>query len=208
MYREVQQDFIHAKAGVTVGRICSIIDLGMQYSERFDKTSHQIFIEFEIEELHEGKPLVIGSFFTTKFTKKSNLYKLIQACFAKAIPQAAQASFDFKLLLGRAVQITIESKEGSEATYSKITDYAYVRDPSTVAEVVRPYVYFDLDEPNWQVYHGLSTWMKDRINVPEKLRNYIQPSNFPENREPAQQPPAQPDYATKDEIPHDPTIPF
>ena len=54
MQREISDEFVHASAGITVGRICSIIDLGEQYSERFDKTQHQIFIEFQIEEKHDG----------------------------------------------------------------------------------------------------------------------------------------------------------
>ena len=211
MYRDVNDEFVHASAGVTVGRICSIIDLGMQYSERYDKTQHQVFIEFEIEEQHDGKPLVIGAFFTTKFSKKSNLYKLIHAAFGKAIPRQAQANFDFTVLLTRPVQLTIESKQGAETEYSKIVDYAFVRDPQTVPELTRATQYFDMDAPDWTVYHNLTSWMKDRIEVPEKLRQYCQPANYPENRDQPQQPeqpPAPAHHEPTQDIQPDSTIPF
>ena len=128
---------------------------------------------------------------------------MIQAAFGKALPRQAQATFDFQSLLNRPVQLTIEIKQGAETEYSKVVDYAYVRNPETVEPLTREVIYFDMEAPDWTAYHNLSTWMKDRINIPEKLKKYLQPSNYPENREPqpAPAPEPEPDGIPQDDIP-------
>lgn len=154
--------------GVWDARVRGIIDLGIQESPLYGK-KHQIWISFETEQIDDyGKGKTIGSFFSLSLNDKSNLSKLILGIFGKYVPADKKADFDFRCLLDQPVQITVveEPRKDGSGTKLKISSYGYIKNNrDTVAPLSRDTEFFDLDDPDWDLYESLGDWLKGQINL-------------------------------------------
>jgi hypothetical protein len=105
-----------APEGVHAARCVRILDLGTQFSERFQTSARKVQLSFElVNETHvfneeEGEqPFVLHRKYTASLNKRASLAKDIQAWTGKKLDKNAE--FDLDELLGQACQVQVTHDE-------------------------------------------------------------------------------------------------
>uniref|UniRef100_A0A6M3LET5 Uncharacterized protein n=1 Tax=viral metagenome TaxID=1070528 RepID=A0A6M3LET5_9ZZZZ len=111
--------------------ICySVYDLGHQYSEQFDKSSHKCVIIWElpderiqIEKDGETKdlPKITSKQYTLSLHEKANLRKDLESWRGKVFTEAELAGFDIHNLIGINCMLQIIHKQRDGKTYANIS---------------------------------------------------------------------------------------
>lgn len=153
-----------------------LVDLGMQFSEKYDKVQRRISLGWEVvgetvEINGEAVPRVIRKEYTTSLHEKSSLRKDLQAWRGRAFTAEELGGFDLKNILGAPCMIQIihvTSADGSK-TYDNIA--AIMALPKgTKAESTLPSLYFDLEEPETMgLYEMLPKYLRERIAKAENF---------------------------------------
>ncbi len=163
----------NAPAGPHVARLISIIDLGTQegsYEGKPTQRRQNLFVWEIPDELREdGKPHTIGKFYTQSVNEKSNLGKDLTSWLGKAPvpPKTAEESVKFtndviKPLLGKGCQIVVI--ENADTGKVKVSSVIGLPKGTTLPkESAYPYVFFDLDAYDEEVFDNLTEWQKNTI---------------------------------------------
>jgi hypothetical protein len=115
--------------GVYTAVCYSVIDVGQQYSEKYDKLAHKVIISWEIPELRidverKGKrvnlPRAISKRYTVSLGEKAILRKDLEAWRAKAFTDADLKGFDLKNLLGAACQLQVIHARNDGKTFANV----------------------------------------------------------------------------------------
>lgn len=179
-------DSLPLEPGIWAARVRGIIDLGWHETPQYG-LKHQVWITFETEQVDEyGKGKTLGSYFSLTLNNKSNLSALILGVFGKYVPEEKKATFDFRCLLNKPVQLTVieEPKKNGEGTKLKISSYGYIKhNRDEIAPLTRGTEFFDLDEPDWDIYEGLGDWLKKQINTKKPNDDEPEKESTPEPQE-------------------------
>ena len=163
--------------GVHVATCYSVVDLGMQYSEKFAKSSRKILITFEIPDeiiTIEGKDLPRASSkeYTLSLSEKSTLRKDLQAWRGKAFTEQELEGFDLVNLIGKGCQVQIIHKQKTSGTYSEIASIMGLPKGVKVGETVNEHIYFDLENPeSLNLLGKIPQWVQDKIKKSETYQN-------------------------------------
>ena len=110
--------------GVHVAVCYGLYDLGTHYSQKWEKSSRQVLVCWEIpaercEIQGEDLPRAISKKVTLSLHPKSGLYKLLVAWRGKPFTQAELSGFDLKNVLGAACQLQVlhYDKDGEQKHY-------------------------------------------------------------------------------------------
>lgn len=140
-----------------------IIDIGTQYSEKFNKYSRQVIIgwelpeergEFEKDGVVKDLPRVISAKLTLSLGKKSNLRKILEGWRGRSFTQVELDGFDLKKVLGLPCMLVIKHTENGKAKVD--TASRYKGDP---IQAENPLAYFSFDESDCQLPEGLPDWI-------------------------------------------------
>lgn len=104
-------------------RCYRIIDLGTQYSERYQNHSRKIMVQFEVHgedekgeptKTEKGEPMSISKNYTLSLSPKSNLYSDLISWRGVAFEPHELAGFELKNILGHWALINVIKSKGDD----------------------------------------------------------------------------------------------
>lgn len=176
-------DFAPTPAGNFIGRCYSLIDLGTQVTKSGEfagKSNHKIRIGFELfGETEDGKPMTITiegkelplsifKEYTLSMHEKSTLRKELGAWRGKQFADDAEAvDFDITKLVGAYAMVNIAHRTNEKGKVNaNIANLSPL--PSALKNAKPPAinknVIFSLDDPDMDIFNGLSEWLQGRIS--------------------------------------------
>ena len=176
----------------TYPAVCSaIIDIGEQYSEKFDKATHKVILQWEIPsetiETEEGqKTRVQSETFTLSLNEKAALRKVLESWRGKQFTDEELKRFDLRNILGVGCLITIIHKDSPNGnTYANVSSVSKLPKgfPAPAGTII-PWS-FDLDDPDAiEKLAELPEWLQKRIQASEEYKAYqtkkeLDPSAMP-----------------------------
>lgn len=165
----------------TYSAICyGIIDLGMQYSEVYGKSSPKVLIMWEIpgEKIEvdgEFKSRAISKQYTNSLSEKANLRKDLEAWRGKAFTKEELDGFDLGKLLNVPCLLTVihSTNPGTGKTYTNVAGVAKmlkgVAPPARTLDTVS----FDLDTSPLEEVDALPAWIADKIKASETYQERL-----------------------------------
>jgi hypothetical protein len=171
--QENENTFSPIPEGVHTAQCYAIVDLGIHYSEKFDKKAHKVQVMWELPEEkyeYEGEelPRVISKEYTLSLGEKANLRKDLQAWRGKAFTDEELQGFDLKNVLGKGCQLQIIHTEKNGKTYSNIASIMGLPKGMKMGEPINNAIYFDLEAPDaLQDMDILPAWIQDKIKASE-----------------------------------------
>ena len=165
------KEFTVVPAGSHIGRICKIIDMGLQKGGEYlgepipDHVKIHICLELPEEILDSGKPMVISRNFKASFHKKSSLRKFIQGMLGKSFPDGHL--FDIPSLLGQACMINVVHMPRTDDP-NKMRAVIESASPVPKGLICKPPIndplLLDLDDFDPKVFAALPEWLQKQIN--------------------------------------------
>lgn len=162
------------EAGVYMGTCKAIIDLGMQFNEKFNKTAQKIMIMWSIigETVligEEEKERTISKEYTLSLGEKANLTKDLEAWRGKKFTPEELMGFDLVNILNKSCQLNIIKDERNGKEYNNINAIMALA-KGQKAEPLADTVIFDLtDAATWEHWKNIPSWMQEKI---QKAENY------------------------------------
>lgn len=159
----------------TYTAICySVIDLGVQYNEKFGTSSRKVLFTWElpdetIDVEGEQKPKAISKEYTMSLNDKANLKKDLEAWRGKAFTKEELNGFDPRNVLGKACQLQILHKTSAAGNVrANISTIMGLPKGMKLGEPTNPIVYFDLNDPKAiEEFNSLPEWVKAKISQSE-----------------------------------------
>lgn len=175
--QEHEGNYTPIPEGVHTAICYAIIDLGLQYSEKFEKMAQKVLIMWELPDEQyevegETHPRVISKEYSLSLHEKAGLRKDLQAWRGKAFTEEELLGFDLKNVLGKGCQIQIIHKESNGKTYGNIASIMGLPKGMKLSEPHNILLYFDLTEPNiLDRLEELPVWIQDKIRESETYKN-------------------------------------
>lgn len=166
--------------GVYVATCCAIIDLGTQYSERFDKLSPKVQIMFNIngETIKYKKdneeielPRVLSKEYTMTLSEKGNLIKDLEAWRGKKFTDEELKGFDLNNVLNTGCQVSIINEEKNGRVYSDIQSIMALMKGASANKLLDAFIFNMNDEETYKYWDKIPTWIQDKI---KKATNYAE----------------------------------
>lgn len=159
---------------VYMGTCYAIVDLGVQYSEKFDKRQQKVQIIWKIA----GEKVIVGDEeldrtiskeYSLSLNEKSNLTKDLEAWRGKKFSDEELQGFDLINILNKSCQISILESEKNGKKYNDIAGIMALA-KGMQAQVLTDTMVFDLtDNSTWNKYKDIPKWIQDKI---KKAENY------------------------------------
>lgn len=152
--------------GVYVARCYRIIDLGTQTTTGIYGTKQQqkVNITWELLDdevkMADGRPFVTSKKYTASLHEKAQLRKDLEAWRGKKFTDEELEGFDLKNVLGTYCMIQVVHVENNGTTYANVQAIMKTKEKP---EGINENVYFDISEPDMQVYEGFSDYIKKQI---------------------------------------------
>lgn len=167
------QKFDPIPEGVYVAVPYSIVDIGEQFSERFNNSLRKVMITWELpQELidvqGELKPRCISKEYTLSLSEKSNLRRELESWRGKKFNDEELLGWDLKNILGKGCQIQILHNDKGYANISAIMS---LPKGTKIDPPINDIVYFDLEEENALEQIGkLPNWVQEKIRKSETYK--------------------------------------
>jgi hypothetical protein len=172
--------------------ICyGIWDLGTQYSEKWEKSSHKVVIVWEIPGCRgdferDGKrlnlPRAISKQYRLSLHKKAELRKDLESWRGKKFTEEELMGFDLKKLLGAPCQIQVLHNKVDDKTYANIA--AITKAPIGTKLTPENNLTFFSFEDGHHIPDSTPEWIRDIIEHAEEFQDEYQDNNesvpFPE----------------------------
>lgn len=162
-------------AGVYVGRLYSIVDLGTVEStwQGETKPRHEVRFVFEIPSIRreyktkEGVEIhtsaTLSKTYTFSMAEKANLRKELSSWLGKTFTDDEAADFDLDVLLGRVGMLNIVHKDGTSAKYHLIQNIMPLMAGVQAPEPEHDYSTFWLSDFNQSTFETLPERVRNRI---------------------------------------------
>jgi hypothetical protein len=143
-----------------------VIDLGVQFNEKFKNYSAKIMFIFEIaseriEVDGVSKPRWLSKEYTLALGEKSNLTKILTAWRGKAITDEEEAEgIDTSSLIGQGCMIQVIIKNEK---YNDITSIIQLPKGVPVPPAENDILLFDMADWNNDIFDKIPTWIQDKI---------------------------------------------
>ncbi len=160
--------------GVYTAISSMIIDLGLQVSEKFDKTQRKMMILWnvlgeEVEINGEKQPRVMSKEYSFSLGEKSNLRKDLQAWRGKSFTDDELHGFNILNILNKPCQLQIILEEKNGKKYNNIASIMALPKGTTV-DAIETANHFDIEEiATWKYWSEIPTWIQDKI---KKAQNF------------------------------------
>ena len=151
-----------------------IIDVGLQVSEKFDKTQRKMMIVWDIlgekvEINGEKLPRTISREYSFSLGEKSNLRKDLQAWRGRTFTEEELKGFNLLNILNKACQLQIILKDKNGKQYNDIASIMALPKGTTIEPLERT-SHFDIEDvETWKNWHEIPGWIQDKI---KKSQNY------------------------------------
>lgn len=172
-------------AGMHVGVCYAVIDLGVHFSEVWQKEQHKILLIWETDEEMttaegEKKPKAISKEFVLSLHEKSDLYKTLISWRGKAFSPAELAGFDLEKVLGAPCLLNIVSIEKNDKTYSNIGSITPLMRGQAVPVLVNEKILFELKKETLGDIDKLPKWIGDKIRKSKTYERLTSGNGIPE----------------------------
>lgn len=160
--------------GVYTAISSMLIDIGIQKSEKYGKSSRKVIIVWNIEnefvEVNGEKlPRVMSKEYTMSLGDKSTLRKDLQAWRGKQFTQEELEGFDLKNILNKGCQLQILNSENNGKTYTNIVSIMALPKGITLNTLEKTIVFDTYDNTTWDNFTQIPSWMQDRIKQCENI---------------------------------------
>lgn len=163
------------EGGVYTAISSAIIDLGLQTSEKFQKTQRKFMMIWtikgeEVEVNGEKLPRTMSKEYSFSLNEKSTLRKDLQAWRGKVFTDEELRGFNLINILNKACQLQIILEEKNGKQYNNIAGIMSVPKGTVIDELQNTY-HFDIeDESTYMNWSNIPTWIQERI---KKAENYV-----------------------------------
>lgn len=162
----------------------SLIDLGMQYNEAYDKTQRKIMIMWELHDPNleieidgEKKPRYISQEYTLSLNEKSRLFKDLNAWRGRNFTEDELKAFDVKTILGAPCLMQIIHTKKGDKTYANISSLMRLPKGMLPQTPKSPIIYFDIDTSTDEARaNAIRAIKEDLPKLPEWIQKKIQDS--------------------------------
>lgn len=160
----------------TYPAVCNmLVDLGEQYSEKFDKTSRQILICWEIpsEKLDNGESRRLSKTYTASLNSKGNLRRDLIAWRGRDFTVDELKAFDLKNIVGAPCMLQVIHRVGQDGTKRAVIG-GIMKLPKGMPrpELTNGATIYDLDaEDAVDKLDELPEWVQDRIKGSETWKH-------------------------------------
>lgn len=176
---EGNQDFSPIPEGVYTAVAYSIIDMGLQYSEMYQKSTRKVMVTWElpdetIEVDGQQKPRAISKEYSLSLADKANLRKDLEAWRGKKFTDDELSGFDLRNVMGRGCQVQIVHTEKNGKQYANINAIMALPKGMKVALPVNDTIYFDMSEPDTlNLLTKIPQWIQDKITKSETYKELM-----------------------------------
>lgn len=174
-----------------IGVLVQIIDLGTQSTEYMGekKLLRKLKLGFEFpdqkavfsEEKGE-QPFLISREVTASMSSMSNLRKMIEAWRGKKLTDEEAGQYDLFNLLGKTALVNVSEYQGKNGLlYNSIQALSPLPKAMATTSVTpeNPLLFFDLQNPDWNVYESLPEFIKKKIAESPEYKATITASDEP-----------------------------
>jgi hypothetical protein len=112
--------------GNHVAVCCSLVDLGTQYNEAYQKSQRKILIEWELSEetKEDGSPFYIDQIYTFSMNEKSTLRKDLESWRGVRFSADDFGKFELSVLIGKGCMLNVVHTEKGDKVYANIASIA------------------------------------------------------------------------------------
>lgn len=139
--------------GTHFARCVQMIDLGEQYSERYDKWSPKVMIRWELpneryinEEKELNEPRMLGATYTKSLSENANLLKMLEGWRGKKFTDEELRGFNLSVLIGLPCMVTVTHAQSNGSTYANVNSVAALPKGLEMPPQETESIIFDLDE--------------------------------------------------------------
>lgn len=182
---EASSSIAPVEEGTHLGVCSMLIDLGMQYSETYKKSSRKVLIGWELPdetiELDDGPhPRTLSKRYTASLSDKSNLRKDLAAWRGRDFTPDELKAFDLKNIVGASCLITVIHSTNGEKTYANIQSIVKLPKGMPKGELSEPPIVFDLDNDPVEKVDELPKWIAEIVKKSETYQERINEDAKPE----------------------------
>lgn len=171
-------DYVLPPAGSHLARCYRVIDLGTQKVtwQGFEKAQKKVMVVWELHGedadgkpmiMDDGRPLVISKRFTPSLSLKATLRAFLVAWRGRQFTDDELQGFHLKNILDKWCMLNLTHSVGTDGkTYCNIASIGGVPGAIKKAglpEGVNPTVWFDIDEPDMEVFDAFPDYLKQKI---------------------------------------------
>lgn len=155
-------------AGMHVAVCYAVVDLGVHFSEVWQKEQHKILLIWETDEEMvtadgEVKQKSISKEFVLSLHEKSDLYKTLISWRGRAFTPVELEGFDVKNVLGAPCLLNIVSVEKNDKEYANIGGITPLMKGQQAPELVNKKIYFELSKETLGEIDELPKWIGEKI---------------------------------------------
>lgn len=160
--------------GVYTATSSMIIDLGLQLSEKFEKTQRKMMILWnvlgeEVEINGEKLPRTMSKEYSFSLGEKSNLRKDLQAWRGKSFTDEELQGFNLLNILNKSCQLQIILEEKNGKKYNNIASIMALPKGTEITPLEKT-SHFDMENPEtWNNWAEIPEWIQNKI---KKAQNY------------------------------------
>ena len=155
----------------TYPAVCyQMIDLGEQYSEKFNNSSRQVLIGWQIPSETitidgEEKPRVVSKQYTLSLNSKARLRSDLVSWRGRDFTDEELKGFDLKNIVGKPCMVSVIHKDSNGKTYANVSGVLALPKGMPKPAVSSPddIIIFDLDADPLEKINELPQWIADRI---------------------------------------------
>ena len=155
--------------------VCNmLIDLGEQYSEKFDKLSRKVLIGWELpgEVLENGETRRLSNTYTASLNSKGNLRKDLISWRGRDFTVDELKKFDLRNIVGAPCMLSVIHKEGQNGKYAAIGGIMKLPTGMPMPTLSNGYIILDLDEEGVEEkMEALPEWIQTRIKESETWKH-------------------------------------
>lgn len=159
-----QSQFENVPAGSYAAVCYRVVDLGTQFSQFYQKSSHKIMISWELDEkMSDGRPFSIHKRYTLSSGKNAALRKDLESWRGRAFTDVEFGTFDIGKLIGVGCMIGVSTRAVDGSNYSDVASIMQLPKAVPAPKVENETIYFSLNEFSQEVFNKLSDNLKELI---------------------------------------------
>lgn len=179
-------NFQQVEPGMYPARCYSMIEIGTIETE-FNgekKKAHKVAITWELptetaifRDEKGPEPFVVSKRYTLSMHEKSTLRKDLESWRGKGYTEEEAKRFDITKLLGQPCNLNVIHVPGKEAgkTYVQVASISPLMKGQVCPDQANPTKVLSYDSFEWEVFDGLSDYMKDLIRTSEEFIKMQEP---------------------------------
>lgn len=185
--KKESNDFVQVEPGTYVARCYSMIEIGTIESEYKGQTKHlhKVSITWELptelavfKEGEEPRPFVVSKKYTLSMYEKANLRKDLESWRGKAYTDEEAENVDITKLIGQPCLLSViqqPRKDDPKKNYVAVSSISKLMKGQECPDQINPTKILSYDNFDWDVFNGLSDYMKDLIRSSEEFKKMQEP---------------------------------